>query len=185
MIYIKPIIFYPNNAGCEATWVDHTQASDIEIAEVLATFDEEGNELTPFIPSRTEAGAIEEIQVKCHSYHPTQMDMLRADAFELNTSLVDYEDQITNLAANYIPPPPEPIAVPQVITIRQAKLVLLSAGLLDDVDVAVSQAPRSTQIEWEYATEVNRTWPTLLALQSILNLSDSEIDNLFIEGSKL
>jgi hypothetical protein len=191
MIVLKPIIFYPDYAGCEATWVDRTQAPDVEHAEVPAveaTFDEEGNELTPAvdaIPAYTEAGAITDVQIKCHSYHPTQMDMLRADALELGTSLAEYNDQINGIEAHYVAPDPEPTPVPQVIKIRQAKLVLLAAGLLDDVDAAVAQADRATQIEWEYAAEVNRDWPTLIYLATSMGLSDTVLDGLFIEGAKL
>lgn len=75
--------------------------------------------------------------------------------------------------------------IPQVITIRQAKLVLLEAGLLDDVDAAVAQADRTTRIEWEYATEIKRDWPTLLVMQSALNLTDAQVDQLFIDGAML
>ena len=185
MIVLKPIIFYPDYSGCEATWVDRTQAPDIEHAEVPATFDEEGNELTAFVAAYTEAGQITDVQIKCHSYHPTQMDMLRADAVDFGTSLDEYEDQISDMEANYVPPEPAPVPVPQVITIRQAKLVLLAAGLLDDVDAAVAQADRATQIEWEYATEVRRDWPTLIALASELGMSDESLDELFRSGSLL
>ena len=38
-------------------------------------------------------------------------------------------DQLANaISAAYIPPAPEPVQVPQVVTIRQAKLALLQAG---------------------------------------------------------
>lgn len=185
MIVLKPLIFYPDHTGCEATWVDRTQATDIEHAEVPATFDEKGNELTSFVAAYTEAGAITDVQIKCHSYHPTQMDMLMAEAISLGTPLDDYEDQIAEMEANNVPsPPPAPI-VPSVITIRQAKLVLLAANLLDDVDAAVAQVDRVTQIEWEYATEVNRNWPTLVNLTNSIGISSESLDNLFIEGAKL
>lgn len=78
-----------------------------------------------------------------------------------------------------------PVQVPQVVTIRQAKLALLQVGLLDDVDAAVAQSDRATQIEWEYATEVRRTWSTLLTLQTALGLSDAQIDDLFILAAEL
>lgn len=123
--------------------------------------------------------------VRCHSYAACQMDMLHADALELGTSLEEYEEQIAAIEAAYIPPAPESIPVPQVLTIRQAKLVLLAAGLLDDVDAAVKQADRATQIEWEYATEIKRTWPTLLNMQTLLNMSDEQVDTLFIQGALL
>lgn len=126
-----------------------------------------------------------ETQVKCHSYHPTQLDMLRAEALFFGTSLAEYEAQIAEMEAAYIPPAPPPVQVPQVITIRQAKLVLLAAGLLDDVDAAVAAAGRATQIEWEYCTEVNRQWPTLIALSTALGMSSDSLDGLFIEGSRL
>jgi hypothetical protein len=179
MIILKPIIFYDNFEGCEATWVDRTQAPD---TEVEATFDEEGNELTP---ASTTPGAVTDIQLKCHSYHPTQMAMLRADALSFGTSLAEYNDDINGMESNYVAPPPAPIPVPQVITIRQAKLVLLAAGLLDDVDAAVAQADRATQIEWEYATEVNRQWPTLITLSGLIGLDAGALDELFIAGSQL
>lgn len=38
-------------------------------------------------------------------------------------------NQLANaISAAYIPPAPEPVQVPQVVTIRQAKLALLQAG---------------------------------------------------------
>lgn len=75
--------------------------------------------------------------------------------------------------------------VPTVLTIRQAKLVLHAAGLLDDVDAAVAAADRATQIDWEYATEIHRDWPTLVAMATALGMTDAQLDDLFIEGAKL
>lgn len=69
--------------------------------------------------------------------------------------------------------------VPQVVTIRQAKLALLQDGLLDDIEAAMSHADRATQIEWEYATEFHRDWPALVAMQPALGLSDAQVDDLF------
>jgi hypothetical protein len=68
---------------------------------------------------------------------------------------------------------------------RQAKLVLLNHGLLDEVNVAVSHADRATQVEWEYATEVRRDWPTLAVMAAALNLDALALDTLFVEGAKL
>jgi len=69
--------------------------------------------------------------------------------------------------------------IPRVVTIRQAKLALLQAGLLDDVEAAMTQADRAAQIEWEYAIEFRRDWPALLAMQSALGLTDGQLDDLF------
>lgn len=185
MIILKSLVFYPDFSGCEATWVNQIHTPDIEHAAVDAMLDEKGVEISPAVDAYTEVGATIETQVKCHSYHPTQIEMLRADAFTFGTPLEQYEEQLSAIESAHFPPDPEPVLVPQVITIRQAKLVLLAAGLLDDVDAAVSAADRTTQIEWEYATEVKRDWPTLMAMQASLGLSDSQIDQLFIQGALL
>ena len=74
--------------------------------------------------------------------------------------------------------------VPQSITMRQARLYLLSLNLLDEVEVIVAQN-RAWYIEWEYANEVLRTNQLIHALQQSLGLSDSDIDSMFIEASKL
>ena len=75
--------------------------------------------------------------------------------------------------------------VPQVITIRQARLALLAAGLLDNVDAAVAAGDRTAQIEWEYVTELRRDWSTLVRLASALGLTDLQVDDLFVIASGL
>lgn len=80
---------------------------------------------------------------------------------------------------------PEPIIIiPQVITMRQARLQLLEVGLLDDVEAFVALY-RKSQIEWEYANEVYRQSQLVEAIKGALNLTDTQIDNMFVEASKL
>lgn len=74
--------------------------------------------------------------------------------------------------------------VPQVITMRQARLHLLDIELLDDVEALVL-LDRRWYIEWEYANEVLRTSPLIGAIKENLNLTDEQIDTMFIEASKL
>jgi hypothetical protein len=81
-------------------------------------------------------------------------------------------------------PPPGP-AIPQVLTMRQAKIVLHRHGMLEEVNNAVSRANEETRIEWEYATEVRRDWPTLAVMAAALNLDDKLLDALFIQGATL
>ena len=169
----------------EATWFEQTSAPDTVIPAKEAVLDEEGNEVSPAEPERVEPGQVTKTQVKCVSYHPTQIDMLHADAAALGTDLAEHETMLADWVAAYIPPAPEPIQVPQVVTIRQAKLALLQAGLLDDVDAAIAQADRATQIEWEYATEVHRNWPTLLGVKDVVGLTDEQVDGLFIQAALL
>lgn len=84
--------------------------------------------------------------------------------------------------------PPAP-TVPQTVTMRQARLALLGAGLLSTVEAAIDAQAEPTKsqikIEFEYATEVARQWPTLLALAPALGLDDADLDNLFITASQL
>lgn len=169
----------------EVTWFKQTSAPDTVIPAKEAVLDGEGNEVSPAESGRIEPGQVTKTQIKCVSYHPTQIDMLRADAAELGTNLTEHEALLADWVASYVPPDPEPIQVPQIVTIRQAKLALLQVGLLDDVDAAVAQADRATQIEWEYAAEVERSWQTLLTLQVALGLSDQQVDDLFITAAAL
>lgn len=74
--------------------------------------------------------------------------------------------------------------VPTKISPRQARLVLLDKNLLDEVDEIV-KVDRRTQIYWEYATEINRNDPVLNNLGLALNLTSEQLDELFIEASKL
>lgn len=87
------------------------------------------------------------------------------------------------------PPPAPPIVVePFVVTIvtpRQARLALLAAGLLDQVEAAVSSAGGATKITWDYATQISRTDPLITTLGSSLNLTSDQIDNLFLQASTL
>lgn len=75
--------------------------------------------------------------------------------------------------------------VPQQVTMRQARLALLNAGLLDDVEVVIAAAGREAQLEWEYAAVVDRSNPAIAAVQQQEDLTDAQIDDLFREAAKL
>lgn len=85
------------------------------------------------------------------------------------------------------PAPPEP--VPTTVSMRQARLALLQIGKLSEVDTVIDSLPEpqksAARIEWEYALDVARTWPTLLALAPLLGLDDAALDALFVEAAKL
>lgn len=82
---------------------------------------------------------------------------------------------------------PEP--VPQAITARQARLVLHSIGKLSDVPGAIAALPEpqktQAEIEWEYATHIERDNPFVDVLADALQLTDEQKAQLFIEGAKL
>lgn len=84
--------------------------------------------------------------------------------------------------AAYVAPLP---AVPKVVTMRQARLALLEAGLLSQVEAAVQQAGAEAQIEWEYATELRRTHPLTQSLVQSLGLTETQVDGLFTQAASL
>ncbi|WP_416860561.1 hypothetical protein [Helicobacter ganmani] len=75
--------------------------------------------------------------------------------------------------------------VPYSISVRQAKLALLEAGLLERIEEAVQNMDKETQIAWEYATEFTRNNPLILGFAQVLKLSKKQIDNLFIKAKTL
>ncbi|WP_213287596.1 hypothetical protein [Bradyrhizobium sp. sGM-13] len=75
--------------------------------------------------------------------------------------------------------------VPQSVTPRQARLALLSVGLLDQVEASVNAAGGATKITWEYATEINRRDPMIISIGSSLGLTSDQIDALFLSASEL
>ena len=77
------------------------------------------------------------------------------------------------------------LMVPKVITMRQARLALNAAGLLGTITQSISSMPMEVQIEWEYTSEVLRDSPTIKTLQIAMGLSDIQVDQIFIDGSKL
>jgi hypothetical protein len=84
----------------------------------------------------------------------------------------------------YPHPAPLPEPIPSSITPRQARLKLLETDLLDNLE-AVITTNRAWQIEWEYATEVKRDSPLIDAVASEASLTVEQIDQMFIEASKL
>lgn len=78
---------------------------------------------------------------------------------------------------------------PQVISPRQARLALLGAGLLPQVDSAINGLPEpqrsAAKIEWEFATRIERTSPLVLSLGAALGLIDDQVDDLFAKASAL
>jgi hypothetical protein len=127
----------------------------------------------------------EGLQIKCHSYDGTQMAMFRDDAAAFGTPLTDYEDMIADIESKIVPPGPVVPVVPTVVSMRQARLALYGAGLLDQVNALVASSTPDVRIEFEYATELRRDWPTLVALAAGLGLTDAQIDDLFIAASQL
>lgn len=89
----------------------------------------------------------------------------------------------------FVPPPPAPPVVPQTVSMRQARLALLGAGLLAKVDQLVANLPdppREAAIqEWEYSSEVRRDSTFIASLAPALGLTEAQIDQLFINAAQI
>jgi hypothetical protein len=84
---------------------------------------------------------------------------------------------------------PAPVEVPAQVTMRQARLALLSAGLLAQVDPAIesldSPEKEMARIEWDYSSAVSRHRPLVVMLGQKLGLDDEALDQLFITAAGL
>jgi len=78
--------------------------------------------------------------------------------------------------------------VPNSITMRQARLTFLSAGILTTLESAINSiaeenARSVAQIEWQYGEYVQRNnSPITSLISNVLGLTELQIDDLFIEG---
>jgi len=92
------------------------------------------------------------------------------------------------LEAYPVPPTPAPI-VPTAVTMRQARLALLWAGLLATVDTTIDSLPspqkEAARIEWEYSQEVQRHNGFVSVLALMLGMTEEQTDALFIAAAKL
>ena len=87
------------------------------------------------------------------------------------------------------PLPEEPTGV-RVVSMRQARLALLQAGLLSQVEATIAAIEdagqrQAVQIEWEYAAEVNREHPWVQSLATALGLTEGQLDDLFTLAATL
>lgn len=71
------------------------------------------------------------------------------------------------------------------VTARQARLALLSAGLLSAVESAIAQEGGDVAIEWEYASTIERASPLVASIASSLGLTETQLDELFAQASTL
>jgi hypothetical protein len=107
------------------------------------------------------------------------------DATYRNWFNLSYQDG--QIVAN--PPRAVTPEVPVSVTMRQARLALLQAGKLSAVDATIASLtdPQKSeaQIEWEYASDVQRNSGLLESVSAALGMSDTDLDTLFITASGL
>lgn len=174
MITLKEIKRYPDTNSVEATWVDRTERP----VDVPPTYTDDG-ELIAEAHTKIE---LVDVVIKCHSYDQVQMDMLAAD---LGADLAEHQWIIDEVQANMLPVPEPVVIIPTSITMRQCRLQLLADGVLDDVDTSVNTIGAAAKIEWEYASEIQRTNTLVPAMQSLLGWDEARTDQFFTEASEL
>ncbi|MHB1407992.1 MAG: hypothetical protein ACYCXC_00110 [Acidovorax defluvii] len=82
------------------------------------------------------------------------------------------------------------VIVPTSVTPRQARLALLQIGKLDAVSAALTAIPdparrTAAQVEWEYATVIERNSPLVTSLAAGLGLTAADIEALFEAASRI
>jgi hypothetical protein len=84
---------------------------------------------------------------------------------------------------------PEPVApvVPDQVTLWQLRAVLEIMGLEATVTAVIKGMPEGVESTvawraWEYANNIRRSSPTVIALKAILQLTDEQVDQIFIQA---
>ena len=111
-----------------------------------------------------------------------------AERTAVQAALAAKDAEIAALEVQVVALTPAPTtvnAVPQSVTMRQARLALLQSGLLDEATAAVAGAGPAAQIEWEYSSDVGRNVILVQALSSALGLTDEDLDGLFVLAATL
>lgn len=123
-------------------------------------------------------------------YRKTQTEMIQRlsdNAFiPTDSANSDYQEYLKWLEAGNQPEPyiepPKPI--PSTVTMRQARIALHRAGVLSMIEAAL-QGNVEAQIEWEYATTVDRNSALVAELASSLGLTPEALDALFDQASQI
>lgn len=79
----------------------------------------------------------------------------------------------------------QPQTIPQVVSRAQFILALLQIDLLDEVEAAIDQADRATQINYKERLEFDRSYPLIATMAQVMGKTDAEIDALFVLASTL
>ena len=109
-------------------------------------------------------------------------DRYIADGFEIPFAILD-SPVVTDVSDSVNK------SVPQEITMRQARLALLDAGLLANVQTAINSLPEPSKtkamIEWDYSNALQRDNSFVATLGAALGLNEAALDSFFIAASKL
>lgn len=92
---------------------------------------------------------------------------------------------LTQTIASYVAPEVI-VVVPTSITQRQCRLMLVQIGKYQEAVAFIENSEDDEiKIEWEYASTIERNNPLVSTLGEQLGLTKEQLDNLFVEASKL
>lgn len=95
-----------------------------------------------------------------------------------------FETLVGVTPAPYIAPP---APVPAVVSRYQARAALHNAGLLTTVEVLMSNpaTPFLARLAWKEVVQFERNSPTILAMATLLPLTDEQLDALFVAAAEI
>jgi hypothetical protein len=103
----------------------------------------------------------------------------------------DYREYLAWVEAGNEPLPadPVPVVVPQTVTMAQARLALIAAGLFSTIDAGLKALPepqRTTALTaWEYAPTVSRNGALVTTLAGQFGLTEAQLDDLFTAAAAI
>lgn len=74
-------------------------------------------------------------------------------------------------------------SIPFAVTMRQARVALRRAGLLDSVTALVNSIGPEAVDTWEYSQEVQRSNPLVAVVATQAGWTTAQLDQLFIDAS--
>ena len=85
--------------------------------------------------------------------------------------------------------PIEVIIVPQEVQLWRARVVLKLLGMEQVIEIALNSLEEPTKTGalyiWQFGTTVERNSQTVLLLQTVLGLTDSQVDDIFIQAEAI
>ena len=107
------------------------------------------------------------------------------DTLNENVYLNDNEELV-----DFIPEQPiEVVIVPQEVQLWRARVVLKLLGMEQVIEIALNSLEEPTKTGalyiWQFGTTVERNSQTVLLLQTVLGLTDSQVDDIFIQAEAI
>lgn len=142
--------------------------------EIAAQLSPIPGRLVLYVPDDYAAACADSMEDHCQRV----VDLCGADPAAMLQSLIDGS-----------PLPPLPPRVPREIANWRAKAVLSAMGLLDQVNAVISKLPEPDRtmvlLAWNGDAKLARRGQTVLSIAAALSMSDSEINQLFIQADSI